>query len=226
MSKGLLLSLLASIMVFVLAISYRIRNPSFEIKNYEFFIALLPLLLYGLLSGQIRRLEFFGLKFESKFRNAVRTRITKKDILAINSIKATKRIPTDEEGHLSVLRKRPNALEFILTDEDDTKESIETKYPICPWLDVLSKSPTFKYVIFRDSSGNFKAFALASSIAAMFTSPAGKCEAIQLIVWIIRSIKRKMSESEISNKLPGFIWSGQAASLGWEKRHCLKKMQD
>jgi hypothetical protein len=184
MSKGLFLSLLASVAIFVLAIGYRMKNPSFQIKNYEFFVALIPLLLYGLLSGQVRRFEIFGLKLESKFRDVVRTKI-EKDILKLNPIGATEKVPADEEGRLSVLRKRPDALEFVLTDEDYTEETIKTKYPICEWLDVLSRSPAFKYVISRDSSQNFKAFVPASGISAKFTSQAGKCEAIKLILLMI-----------------------------------------
>lgn len=225
MRKGLFLSLAASVTVFALTIGYRMKNPNFEIKNYQFFIALIPLLLYGLLSGQLRHLEFLGLRVESKFRNAVRSKITKKDILEMKYIDAIEKFPRKEEGRLSVLRKRPTALRFFLVDEDD-EELIAKKFPICPWLDILSRSPTFKYVIFCDFSKNFKAFVPAKSIADKFTSSAGKCEAKKLIPRIIKSIKGEISESEICVELPGLVWSGQAASLSWEKCYCLKKMQD
>lgn len=213
---ALILCILATAIILVGVQLYRKKNPEFSLKNNEIFLALLPLILYGLLSGRIQRLEFAGLKVYSEFQKAINTRITKRDIIPIVPIEIEKE-PLRNKHDLPrlserLLRKRPNALKLTLRKD-------RTKYPICDYIDALTESPTFRYVVFVDSLDDFKALIPVSSIAANLTT-GGECEAESLINYIQEPKKYHHKIRE----LPGLVLDYQAASPSWEKRRCLEEM--
>lgn len=172
-------------------------------------LLIVPLLMYVVVSGRIIELRGpFGL-------HAIFTKNTiEKEQIKILHITAKKNKEI-EPLTIEELKKRPTALKFILTGDNDLD------YKICDYLDALSKAASFKYVIFTMLSNEFIGMIPAKAImeAPEFMSSDDKCGVIDLIDWVVN---RKFDEI---NKLQGFIWKEESASPDWKKDHCLKVFQ-
>ncbi len=170
-------------------------------------LLILPLLVYGVVSGRIRELHAPG-GWLAKFDTSANTGI-QSDILPIEPILVQKDFV---EHSIETLRKRPNALKLILQDG-------AVDLPICDYIDSLLASPAFRYVVFVNSAEDFVGIIPISSIAAELT-PGGDCRSRDLIQWIVTE------QFEEVGKVPGFIWRKNAASPDWSKRRCLEEMQN
>lgn len=61
MCRGLVFTLTAGIVLFVYAVLYRHDHSEFELKNYELFFIIVPMLVYGFVTCKISVLELFGI---------------------------------------------------------------------------------------------------------------------------------------------------------------------
>lgn len=118
-----------------------------EIKNSDIILALLPILLWLLLSGKIASLQVGELKIETAFKKAKNESVSKQIYqLPITTIQGEDKSTLHKLEDM--MRAKPQALKFVLGKEAYVPE-IVTEY-----LRLLSTS-TVKYIVFENKERQF-----------------------------------------------------------------------
>ncbi|MBK9929575.1 MAG: CBS domain-containing protein [Saprospiraceae bacterium] len=119
----------------------------FEIKNPDIILALLPIVIWLLLSGEISSLQVGDLKFETAFKKAKNESISNQiDKLPITVVRAESKASIFQIE--TILQSRPQALKFIVGNRNYYQEAISE------YLMKLSRS-TIKYVVFDNRDNRF-----------------------------------------------------------------------
>lgn len=212
-----IISILSFIAIVILLVVIRSKNSSIEVKSSDVIVAIIPIIVFLLVSGKLQKFEIGegGLKLETAFVNASKSAIA----LQINQIAGlpitTPRTMT--KGGVAeipqLLAGKTEALIFRLGGGNYWGPAI------AEYLTKLSTQSYFKYVIIENSDQTFYAILDARELALVFKSHDNQVNPDTFADWINNNNKVPLS------KLPGFISSDDALKESSDKSFALATME-
>lgn len=192
------ISLLVFFALLALFIIIRIKNNKFEVKPTEIVLAIIPIAIVLLLTGNLKKFEFGGLKIESAFIKASESAITDQ-IININygklppwygkppsgmpsTLEEAKEVPSRLLKAVSRIPpplRKAEALQFILGDGHYAGDRI------LYYLSSLYLHPSFKYIIIINKDGTFFGLADGQTFYNLFES--GEYSVNEFAKWLNES---------------------------------------
>ncbi len=207
------LLIFAGIIIIVVLIRMRV-GESFVIKQSDIVLALIPILLWLLLTNRIDKFEFGGVKIQRAFLEASKEPITEqvnKLQLPVESIRLDAKRSVDEIPQL--IQNKTEALFFQLGYRGYYGPAIEN------YLSRLTQYSFFKYIIILDQDDTFVGMCDASELQIIFQSPDAAFGSRNFENWL------RDSDVKEFNKLPSYISSEHAIKPTTEKQLVLEKME-
>jgi len=179
----IIISILIFVALLVVIIFIRIKNDKLEVKPTDIVIAIIPIVIVLLVTGNFETFEFGGLKVKSAFVKASESAIThqvthikpdKPDSLSMKpwepplfspsrTLGALKNMPSRAaKANIIIPIKRAEALQFILGDGHYAGDAI------MHYLSSLIKYPPFHYIIIINKNGTFFGLADGRTIYNLF----------------------------------------------------------
>jgi len=229
----IIISIVTFVALLVIIIFIRVKNKKFEVKPTDIVLAILPIAIVLLVTGNLKKFEFGGLKVESAFVKASESTI----INQVNHIKTDqpnslsmkpwepplispsrtlgelKNIPSRAAKALVCIPiKRAEALQFILGDGHYAGDAI------LHYLDSLIQYPPFQYIIIINKNGTFFGLADGRTIYNLFLNR--DYSANKFAEWL-----NKPDENALI-KMPSFRSSLYAVNeRATDKNQALQKME-
>lgn len=201
------------LLVVIVYLRYKIGNK-FEIKNPDIMLALLPIVIWLLLSGKITSLQVGDLKFETAFKKAKNEYIIKQVYqIPITTIKG------EDKGGLGqierILQTKPLALNFVLGKESYVPEIVSE------YLLRLSNS-TVKYIVFEKKSREFIGIITLSELNNQIfdTENVAHITAYDLVQWL------SSGDTEKINSIKGILTVTTSINERTTKQEALDAMEN
>lgn len=181
----IIISIVTFVALLVIIIFIRVKNKKLEVKPTDIVLAIIPIVIVLLVTGNFETFEFGGLKVKSAFVKASESAIThqvthikpdKPDSLFMELLEHPLYSSSKTLGELkhmpsraakAVFRppiKRAEALQFILGDGNYAGDAIMR------YLSSLIKYPPFHYIIIINKNGTFFGLADGRTIYNLFQS--------------------------------------------------------
>ncbi len=216
MEITIILSLLAFVGVLGLIIWLRLRVSKFEIKTTDIVVALLPVLLFLLITGKIKTFEFGDIRIETAFVKASASEIVKQ-VTPLRGL-PTQPVRIDPKRGVEdiprLIDQKTEGLLFRLGYGRYWGPAIEE------YLFRLTRYPFLKYLVLEDEDGRFFGLADAREVSALLQSEPPPFTAADFARWLNKSQKEAFS------RLPGFIGADQAVSEATDKAEALRRMEE
>lgn len=159
-SAGAFLAILAVLVLF------RAKNSKYEVRPTDIVVAVLPIVLFLLVTGKIQKFEFGEFKIESAFVKAstssIASQVTPLRGLPSEPVRIDPKLGVAEIPHL--IERKTEGLLFRLGHGGYWGPAIEE------YLVSLVKYPFLRYVIMEDKDGAFFAMANARELTALLMS--------------------------------------------------------
>lgn len=218
MNTTILFSVGSFILILAALVLLRAKNARFEVKPSDIVVAVVPVVLFLLVTGKLQKLEVGegGVKIETAFVQASASTIDKQVTPLIG-------IPAEPVrlGPKGGVNEIPRLLES--ETEGLTFRLGHGGYwgpAIAEYFAALSRQPFLKYVIIEDRDGRFFGLANARPLAEFFQQGYGvPVNADQFAAWL------NESDTKALVQLPGFIGTADAVSKGTDKYQALLKME-
>lgn len=203
------------IFIILLAILVIIRaktGTKFEVKNTDIILALVPIALWLFLTGKIQEFTLGDFKIVAAIQDATQSPVAQQVTkLPVESIH------TEMKGGVSMipqlLERNTQALSFKLG-----MGGYYNGPAIREYFQVLTKSPSFKYIIINNSDNTFFGMGDAQQLGALFNSPGGSQYSNNFAAWLNSSDKKQLSS------IPGFISWEKALNKEADKQRALRLM--
>ena len=172
------IGLFIALLIVIVYIRYKL-GERFEVKNPDIVLALLPIIIWLLLSGKITSLQLGDLKIETAFKNAKNESITKQ----VSQMPITT-IQGEDKSGLSrideIIRAKPQALKFVLGNEPYVPEIM------MEYLRRLAAS-TVKYIVFENKNRQFIGLITLSELNSQIfnNEGAGHLTSVDLVTWLV-----------------------------------------
>jgi len=189
-------------------------GANFEVRNSDILLAIVPVALWLVLTGKIQKLEFGEFKIEAAFVEASKESISNQ-VTELSLPLETLRLDPKEgvEQLPRLLEKKTEGLYFQLGYGGYYGPAIQE------YLDVLTRSPYLKYLVFIDQQKKFAALADARQLYAILTAPNRPFDAGKFADWVRRSDLASLAG------LPGFVGVENAIRRDANKQTVLEKME-
>ena len=211
----LLTALIIFIVIITLMIILRIKLlKNTEIKQSDILIAIIPIILWLLLTGKIEKFEFGDLKIQTAFLEASTSPITKQITplkLPVRTITIDEKRGTEQIPRL--IRNKTEALIFVLDYGHYYGPAIEE------YLKRLSEHHFFNYIIIIDSNEKFIGIVNARELNTIFLSRQASFNSHDFANWI------NNSNITALEKLPGYLPIKNAIKKDMDKHTVLEKME-
>lgn len=214
------LTILISIAIFigVVALLAYLRMKSgnkFEIKNSEIAIALIPIVLFLLLTGKIQKFEFGDLKIEAAFvqasQAAIKSQISELEGLPVETLRSDSK---EGVGRIpELVRRKTQALVFRMGHGGYYGPAIEQ------YLDELTKYPFFQYIVINNNDGTLFGMIDAMEVAATIKSYDGLFNSRDFANWLNRSDAGQLAG------IPGFTSTEHSLHQDADKKAALELME-
>ncbi|MBN1154927.1 CBS domain-containing protein [candidate division KSB1 bacterium] len=202
------------LVIFLVIIRLRTGNR-IEIKNTDILLAIIPVVLFLLITGKITKFEFGMLKFETVFKEAASKKIESEIItlqdLPIRSVESDIKLGINKIPEL--IEKKTEALEFRLGYGRYYGPAIRD------YLNSLAAYPFFNYIIINKMNGEFFAIMNAQHLFTLINTDNSPYNPSDLANWL------NNSDEEIISKLPGTILLLNAIDANTDKNDALKQME-
>ena len=209
------LSVGAFAVILALLMLLRSTNSKFEVKPTDIVVALLPILIFLLITGKIQKFEVGELKIETAFVKASTSAIAPQ-VAPLTGL-PSEPIRTDPKMGVGdipkLIERKTQGLLFRLGYGGYYGPAIRD------YLVGLVKQPFLRYIIIENSDRTFFALADARSLADVFANPGAPYTPEQFAQWLDSSDKTALA------RLPGFISSEHAVALTTDKRRALQRME-
>ena len=217
MPTTLIISIGTFIAILAFLLLLRTRNSKLEIRVTDIVVAILPVLIFLLVSGKIQKLEFGegGVKIETAFVKASTSQINSQVTSIAGLPMETTRTNVKESISAipQLVEKKTEGLTFRLGYGGYNGPAIQE------YLARLTAQPYLKYIIVENNDGTFFGMADARQLYAMLSNPYGQVKADELARWLANSNRASFS------KLPGFIAAEHAAKPSGDKSQTLQLME-
>ncbi|MBN1142064.1 MAG: hypothetical protein JXB25_09785 [Deltaproteobacteria bacterium] len=209
-------SLAAFVLILVFLVVLRAKNSKFEVRVTDIVVAVLPVVLFLLITGRIQSLQIGELKVETAFKQASQTPIT-------SQIAPLKGLPTEPiqldpkrgvEEVPRLVEKKTEGLLFRLGHGGYYGPAVREYFQI------LGQHPFLRFVIIENPDRTFFGMAGAPDLAALFSGSSGD----QLADQFARSLNA--GDRSSLQKLPGFIPAEKALSETAVKTQALRQMEE
>ncbi len=215
MNTTVFISIVAFIVILAALVVIRSRDTKFEVKSTDIVVALLPIIIFLLVTGKIQKFEVGGLKFETAFVNASMAEITSQVApltgLPSEPVRMDPKRGIEEIPHL--IEKKTEGLLFRLGYGGYYGPAIQNYFVM------LAKQPFLRYAIIENPDKTFFAMADARSLADLLSSSNPPYRADQFARWLNSSDKASLKQ------LPGFIPSEDAVTETTDKSQALQRME-
>lgn len=203
--------------ILIALVLIRLKSNKFEIRATDLVVAVLPVVIFLLLTGKIQKLEMGELKIEMAF--------VKASISAINAqVSQLTGLPSEPlqidpkrgvEDIPRLIEKKTEGLLFRVGYGEYYGSAIQD------YLNELIKYPYLKYIVLENRDGTFFGMADARALATLLSSarPPPPYSADNIANWLIRS------DTSSLKRLPGFEGSDMAVSQTTDKKQTLQMME-
>lgn len=209
------------ILIVCLLVMLRSKNSRFEVKPADIIVAVVPVILFLLVTGKLQKFEIgeSGIKMEAAFvkasTSAIAGQITSLKGLPSEPIQVDPKMGVGEISRL--IKRKTEGLLFRIGHGGYYGPAIKE------YLVRLAHEPFLKYIIIENPDGTFFGMANARELASIFESHEGQAplyNAQDFADWLNRTNKEALSQ------LPGFLSSQSALSKEADKGQALQKMEE
>jgi CBS domain. len=215
MNRVVGISIAAFVLILGLLILLRGINSKFEVKPTDIVVAILPVVIFLLVTGKIGKVAFGELTIETAFVKAstsvIASQVTPLTGLPSEPIQTDPKLGIEEIPRL--IEKKTQGLLFRLGFSGYYGPVIR-EYFIS-----LSKQPFLRYVILENPDKSFFAMADARGLADLLSSANPPYTADQFASWLQSSDKASLK------RLPGYISSENAVTETTDKDQALRLME-
>jgi len=215
MDYTILITIAGFILILGFFVFLRARNSKFEVKPTDIAVAILPVVIFLLVTGKIQKFEIGDFKLETVFREASTTAIVSQ-VAPLTGL-PSEPIRTDPKRGVEdiprLIRDKTEGLRFRLGYGGYYESAIEQ------YLIELTKYPFFHYIIIENQDATFFAIADAQEFTALLTKPNSP--------YTVEDFERSLNSAdhESLRKLPGFIFSDSVVKESTDKSEALQRME-
>lgn len=206
------------IVILAVLVLLRARNSRFEVKTSDIVVAVVPVLVFLLVTGRLQKFEIGegGVKIETAFVEASASAIASQvtpltglptEPIEIDAKAGVERIP-------ELIARKAEGLSFRLG-----RRGYYYGPAIQDYLVQLARGPFLKYLIIENADGTFFGSANARDIIATFQAPRPPFTADNLASWL------NEDDTEALARLPGFISAKDALTKETDKAQALQRME-
>ncbi|MEW5803361.1 MAG: CBS domain-containing protein [bacterium] len=201
------------ISLLILLIILRVKGgSSFEIKNSDIVLALIPIALWLFLTGKIQEFSVGDLKIVSAIREASKSPVAPQVTqLPVESVQVDRKAGI--EAIPDLVRKKTQALSFSIGHGGYWGTAIRE------YLDALTQYPAIRYIVINDSKGHLFGIADARQLAAIVLGSGRPFTSQNFADWLNSS-----NTEQLKALLPGFIPAENALNKYSDKVKALKIM--
>jgi hypothetical protein len=211
----LIIALIIFIFIIVAMVILRVKlSEKFEVKNSDILIAIIPIILWFLLTGKVKNLEIGGVKIEGAFVEASKTAVVKQITpvkLPVETVRMDPKKGIEQIPYL--IKNKTEALLFELGYGGYYGAAIEE------YLQRLSQYPFFKYVIIVDRGKRFVGISDARELNSILQSRQATFNSYDFEKWL------NMSQTSQLSRLPKFMGANDAIRKDTHKQTALEKME-
>jgi hypothetical protein len=207
------LLIFAGVIIIMVLIRMRV-GENFVVKQSDIVLALIPILLWLLLTDRIDKFEFGGIKIQRAFLEASEEPITEqisKLQLPVESIRLDAKRGVGQIPQL--IKNKTEGLFFQIGYSGYYGPAIED------YLSQLTQYSFFKYVIILDEDHQFIGMCDARELHKIFRDPNAGFDSRDFEDWL------RKSNREALTQLPSYISREHAIEATAEKRLVLEKME-
>ncbi|MEJ2200865.1 MAG: hypothetical protein P8X63_07600, partial [Desulfuromonadaceae bacterium] len=206
------------VLILALLLLLRSKNSRFEVKPADIVVAVVPVVVFLLVTGKLQKFEIGegGVKIETAFAKASATTIDRQVTpLAGLTVEAVRQDPKEGVNELPrLIESETEGLTFRIGHGGYWGPAI------AEYLDSLTRQPFLKYVIVENPDGSFFGLANARPLAEFFQQPAqSPVSADKFARWL------NEADTKALRRLPGFIAAADAVSKTTDKYQALQKME-
>lgn len=215
MDTSVALSTVAFLVILALLTLLRAKYSTFEVKPTDAVIAIIPVVLYLLVSGRIASFALGELKIETAFKNAstsaIAGQVTPLVGLPSEPVRIDSKAGVEEIPRL--IEKKTEGLLFRLGYGGYYGPAIRD------YLTLLLKYPFLRYIVIENPDRTFLAMADARALSGLLTSERPPYTADDFARWLNASDRSSLK------RLPGFIAAEQAVTKTTDKSQALQRME-
>lgn len=222
MDMSVVVPIAAFVAVLALLVMLRARNSQIEIKATDIAVAVLPVVIYLLVTGKIQSFEVAGVKLESAFSKATAAPASAqatplRGLLKADPVSASPKGGVNEIPAL--IQSRTEALVFSLGHGGYYGPAIQR------YFDELGRYAFLRYVIFENPDrtlfGLIDAQQLIGITSGGVASPGGGFFSVDHLADALNA-----GNGQALFGLPGFIAAAQAVTEDTTKSRALQNMED
>ena len=212
---SVILSLAMFVLVIVAMIILRVKvGEKFEIKYTDIILAVIPIVLWLLLTGKIPKLKLGELEIEMAFKEASKTKIAQQITPLRLPVEPVRMDPKRGVGEIPrLIKDKTEALFFQLGHGGYYGPAIEE------YLRKLSEHPFFKYIIISGREGTFTGLADGRELNSIFMFRGADFNANDFARWL------NSSDTVSLSRLPGYISASNAIRKDADKQTALERME-
>jgi len=215
MNMTVLISVASFVVILGIVVSLRAKNSRFEVKNADIVVAILPIVVFLLVTGKLQKFEISesGIKIETAFveaqASAIASQVTPLTGLPSEPIRLDPKRSVEEIPKL--IANKTEGLLFRLGHGGYWGPAIGEYFAM------LTRQPFLKYLIIEDEDGSFFAMADARELTGLFQTEHPPYTAKDFARWLNESDKKALS------RLPSFIGVRDAVTKETGKDEVLRK---
>lgn len=204
-------------LIIAVLVLLRARNSHFEVRPADIVVAVLPVVVFLLVTGKLQKFEIgeSGVKIETAFvkasASAIVSQVTPLTGLPSEPIRLDPKRGVEDIPQL--IARKTEGLLFRLGHGGYWGSAIEDYFRL------LSRQPFLKYLIIENPDRTFFAMADARELTELFLAERPPYTARDFAEWLNAANKEALA------RLPGFIASQHAVRKEADKGQTLRKME-
>jgi len=203
------------LLVAVIQVLRVLFSDKFEVRNSDILLALIPVAIWLVTSGQVKVLEFGGFKIESAFAEAS-TAMIGPQVNAVATLPVTN-LEAQTKGAVSniprLISREVEALTFLIDHGGYYGPAIQE------YLDQLTRYPFFKYVVINESSGKLFGIANARNFYADYSGQYAEHSLDDFAKWLNQGDRKALA------KIPDLLTQKDAVLKTTDRKDALGRME-
>lgn len=217
MDTATVISICSFVLIITVLVLIRARNRRFEVKPADIVVAVLPIVVFLLVTGKLQKFEIGegGVKIETAFvkasTSAIVSQVTPLTGLPSVPIRLDPKRGVEEIPKL--IARKTEGLLFRLGHGGYWGPAIKEYFRL------LARQPFLKYLIIENPDGTFFAMSDARELTGLFQAERPPYSASDFAEWL------NAANREALARLPGFIASQHSVTKEADKSQTLRKME-
>ena len=217
MDTATVISICSFVLIIAVLVLLRARNSCFEVKQTDIVVAVLPIVVFLLVTGKLQKFEIGegGVKIETAFvkasTSAIVSQVTPLTGLPSEPIRLDPKRGVEKIPQL--ITRKTEGLLFRLGHGGYWGSAIEEYFRL------LARQPFLKYLIIENPDGTFFAMSDARELIGLFQAERPPYSARDFAEWLNTANRKALAQ------LPGFIASQHAVTKEADKGQTLRKME-